>query len=103
MSPTRNQNTKMSFTTQPIPADQHKAAAERAAGMSAKGKITVTFDSPAGMIGKQTRKCKPSAGKDGTVTVRAFKGVWQAIPVQLMFEGNPAIVRWEASHIRWAD
>lgn len=94
---------KMNFTTEQIPANQHKATAERAAHISSKGKISVDFDAPAGLIGKQTRKCKPTINKDGTVTVQAFRGTWQAIPVQLLWDGKPAIVTWESKHIQWND
>ena len=94
---------KMNFTTEQIPADQHKATAERSAHMSSKGKISVDFDAPAGLIGKQTRKCKPTINKDGTVTVQAFRGTWQAIPAQLFWDGKPAIVTWESKHLKWND
>jgi hypothetical protein len=93
----------MNFTIEQIPADQHKAPAERAARMSSKGKISVDFDAPAGLIGTQTRKCKPTINKDGSVTVQAFRGTWQAIPVQVLWDGKPAIVRWESKHIHWND
>ena len=93
----------MKFTTEAIPAEQHKATAKRAASMSPKGKISVDFDAPAGMIGKHTRRCKPIINKDGSVTVRAFNGIWQAIPMQLLWDGKPAIITWESKHIRWAD
>jgi hypothetical protein len=33
--------------------------------------------------------------------VQAFGGIWQAIPVQLMWDGNPVIVIWQSKHIRW--
>jgi len=93
----------MTMTYESIPAEQHKAIAERAACMSSKGKISVDFDAPAGLIGTQTRKCKPTINKDGTVTVQAFRGTWQAIPVQLLWDSKPVIVRWESKHIHWND
>lgn len=94
----------MRFTNEPIPADQHAATAVHVSRMMPKGKIVVEFDSPAGSsIGKHRRKCKPTINKDGTVTVQAFNGIWQAIPVQVMFEGKPATVAWLSKHIRWTN
>lgn len=93
----------MKTTFEPIPADQHKAAAERAANISPKGKLSVDFDSPAGLLGKQTRKCKPTTNKNGTVTVQAFRGTWQAIPVQILWDGKPVVVKWDSKLIKWND
>ena len=93
----------MNFISKTLPLELHLVALARDTSLYPKAKITVDFDSPAGLMGKHSRKCKPTMQHDGSITVRAFRGTWQAIPVQVSYDGKPVMIRWESKHICWND